>query len=404
MFNSHYREQSVLKGLSPNEGVHNYSPIQALQEQLNQASKNKMTGLLEIKANENQKWNAYFYFGRMIWISGNWHQARRLYRQLKFHNPQIDLRSVNLNETDEFCLCEFQVLQALKEQNLLTEEQVRKIVKSIAMEVLFDIFSIGLKSELDFFIVQDTISISLSTLKSFQLDINSLLPHIAAQIDTWCQARLQSISPNDAPKLSASLTSEQQESKSFQKLASKINSQRTIRDLAIGFKLDLLKFTTLLLPYIEKGWIQIAKTADLSYFPAMIGKIKNNTISAQSPVIACIDDSPQTLKMMEPIVKTAGYQFFAIQDSTQALLTLIELKPSLIFLDVMMPIANGYEICAQLRRIPQFDRTPIIILTADRGITNRLRASTVKADEFLPKPIQANKVLSMINKHFAMAA
>jgi two-component system, chemotaxis family, response regulator PixG len=377
--------------------MQNYSPVNALNEQLNRASQNKLTGPLEVKSGEDKKWQIYFCVGQMTWISGEWHQVRRLYRQLRSHCPKLSPRSLSLREGDEFCSWDFQVLQALKERGVLTEEQVCWIVESIAMEVLFDMIFAGLKSELNFFIdIQDTLSIL--KVQSFRLDANSTLPLVSMQVDAWIRAGLGSISPNDAPKLKNSTALEQQGNETYKKLATKINGHRTIRDLATGFKIDTVRFTRVLLPYIKKGWIEVREVPDIPY-PSEAKKTPTALpTSSDTPLIVCIDDSLQTIKMMEPIVRTAGYRFLAIQDSIHALLTLIEVKPNLIFLDLVMPVASGYEICTQLRRIPQFDRTPILILTANKGMVNRLRASTVKANGFLAKPVQPNKVLMAIRK------
>jgi two-component system, chemotaxis family, response regulator PixG len=403
MFNSYHRTHSRSNNLPSMTGGQANSPVKALQEQLDLAQKNRLTGLLEIKAGGDTKWNAYFYFGKMIWLSGGTHPVRRLYRQLKLHCPALNLSNLIFSETDDFGICEFQTLQALKERDVLNEEQVQEIVRAIAQEALFDICWEGWRAELNFFIVQKTFFLSLSKLQSLQLDINSSLPRISRQIDAWYNAQLAGISPNDAPKLTTSPTSKQQADENFKILANKINGQRTIRDLAIGFKIDPFRFTRLLRPYVEQGWMQIIPVADLSHRSPEQTQTANQTLSRRSPLIACIDDNLQTIRMMEPIVKTAGYRFLAIQDSTQALIKLIELKPSLIFLDLIMPIATGYEICTQLRRIPQFDRTPIIILTANRSTIDRLRATAVKANGFLAKPVQANKILDTIEKYLGLA-
>ncbi len=379
--------------------MQNYSPVNALHEQINRASQTKLTGPLEVKSGEDKKWQIYFCVGQMTWISGEWHQVRRLYRQLRSHCPKLSPKSLALRDSDEFCSWDFQVLQALKERGVLTEEQVCWIVESIAMEVLFDIGLAGLKSELSFFIdIQDTLSIL--KVQSFRLDANSTIPLVSMQIDAWMRAGLGLISPNHAPQLiKIANSAEQQANETYRKLSAKINGYRTIRDLATGFKIDIVRFTRVLQPYIKKGWIEISEVPDIPHpLESKKATILPGT-STDTPLIVCIDDSLQTIKMMEPIVRTAGYRFLAIQDSIQALLTLIEVKPNLIFLDLVMPVASGYEICTQLRRIHEFDRTPIVILTANKGMVNRLRASAVKANGFLAKPVQPNKVLMAIRKY-----
>ena len=101
---------------------------------------------------------------------------------------------------------------------------------------------------------------------------------------------------------------------------------------------------------------------------------------------------------MERILTEAGYRFIGIQDSVQALPTLLEQKPSLIFLDLVMPIANGYEICAQIRRVSTFKDVPIVILTSNDGIIDRVRAKFVGSSGFLSKPVNADWVLTVTRK------
>jgi chemotaxis family two-component system response regulator PixG len=85
----------------------------------------------------------------------------------------------------------------------------------------------------------------------------------------------------------------------------------------------------------------------------------------------------------------------------QALPLLLEHKPDLIFLDLVMPITNGYEICSQIRRISVFQDTPVIILTSNDGIVDRVRAKMVGSSGFLAKPIGREKVLTILHKYLA---
>ena len=94
-----------------------------------------------------------------------------------------------------------------------------------------------------------------------------------------------------------------------------------------------------------------------------------------------------------------GYRCVTIQNSVTALPTLLENKPDLIFLDLIMPVANGYEICAQIRRVSTFHDTPVVILTGNDGIVDRVRAKMVGASDYLTKPINSDKVLAAIRKY-----
>lgn len=120
---------------------------------------------------------------------------------------------------------------------------------------------------------------------------------------------------------------------------------------------------------------------------------------SNAPTIVYIDDSPADSRAMSQIIEGTGYQYTNIPDPLQALPLLIELKPALIFLDLVMPIANGYEVCAQIRRMSTFKDIPIIIVTSNDGIADRVRAKVVGASGFLGKPIQSHKVTKALKKH-----
>ena len=65
-----------------------------------------------------------------------------------------------------------------------------------------------------------------------------------------------------------------------------------------------------------------------------------------------------------------------------------------------MPNTNGYEVCEKLRRIPLFRNTPIVILTGNDGVVDRVRTKMVGATDFLSKAkVDGEAVLAVLNKH-----
>jgi two-component system, chemotaxis family, response regulator PixG len=235
-------------------------------------------------------------------------------------------------------------------------------------------------------------------------------------------------SPNLAPVLRNPEQLQQQTSeKVYKTLISLVDGRRTLRDLAVLMKQDLLQLTRVLVPLYRKGLVGLTKISDLS----IAGTARSTAISGQpasaiptsaipasanvsgfgepllrvspnAPMVACIDDSARECQAMERILSAAGYRFVGIQDSIQALPTLLEKKPGLIFLDLVMPVANGYEICAQIRRISQFKSVPIVILTSNDGIIDRVRAKVVGSSGFLAKPVEADKVLAIAQRYLAV--
>ena len=61
-----------------------------------------------------------------------------------------------------------------------------------------------------------------------------------------------------------------------------------------------------------------------------------------------------------------------------------------------MPKVSGYDLCAQLRKYPEFEQTPIIFLTSNTGIIDRLRAKMVGSTDFIKKTVNADELLQKI--------
>nr|WP_277879933.1 response regulator [Leptolyngbya sp. FACHB-36] len=175
---------------------------------------------------------------------------------------------------------------------------------------------------------------------------------------------------------------------------------------------NLLTVTKSLLPYIQQGLVKLLDIEDFKPFTylAVPELVQSSLVQAPSPksfvepsldapLIAYVDDYKVDGQTMNQILTNMGYRFIHIQDPLQALPLLLEHKPKLVFLDLVMPIVNGYEACAQIRRVSRFKDTPIIILTSNDGIVDRVRAKIVGSTGFLSKPIDPKKVQAVVQKY-----
>ncbi|NJO86238.1 MAG: response regulator [Synechococcaceae cyanobacterium RM1_1_27] len=142
-----------------------------------------------------------------------------------------------------------------------------------------------------------------------------------------------------------------------------------------------------MMPFVKQGWLVPAPVGDLplptTWSPPATGAMPK----PQLPLIACIDDSPTVGKAMEFILTALGYEALVIMDPLNAITALHKSKPVLIFLDLLMPHTNGYELCASLRRTTLFRDVPIIILNCH-------------PDFFSPQP---KNPASWATQHFSIA-
>ena len=95
---------------------------------------------------------------------------------------------------------------------------------------------------------------------------------------------------------------------------------------------------------------------------------RSEKVDRHKLLIACIDDSISACKNLELFLTQQGYRSYGVQDPLKIMTTLIKHKPDLIFLDLLMPMANGYEICQQIRRTPSLQDVPVVILTEKDGL------------------------------------
>lgn len=142
---------------------------------------------------------------------------------------------------------------------------------------------------------------------------------------------------------------------------------------------------------------------ELTVTPSRLGTSSTETLCYEKPsgqtMVVYVEDSSRDSQAMAQIVGGAGYSYANISDSLQALPQLLEYKPQLIFLDLVMPVVNGYELCAQIRRISAFSKTPIVIVTNNDGVIDRVRAKLVGASDFVSKPIGEQRILRVVRKY-----
>ena len=74
-------------------------------------------------------------------------------------------------------------------------------------------------------------------------------------------------------------------------------------------------------------------------------------------------------------------------------------RPDLIFLDVVMPKKNGFQVCRDLRLDPLFQTTPIILLTSKSQDSDKFWGKQQGATEYVTKPYQAEQILEILTKY-----
>jgi twitching motility two-component system response regulator PilG len=112
-----------------------------------------------------------------------------------------------------------------------------------------------------------------------------------------------------------------------------------------------------------------------------------------------IDDSKTIRRTAETLLKKAGCDVVTADDGFEALSKIVDTRPDIIFVDVMMPRLDGYQTCALIKNNRQFKTTPVIMLSSKDGLFDRARGKIVGSEQYLTKPFTKKELLGAIVQH-----
>ena len=114
--------------------------------------------------------------------------------------------------------------------------------------------------------------------------------------------------------------------------------------------------------------------------------------------VLVVDDEPHVVRTLMFVLKKEGYQVFSAKDGEEAINQVHEVKPDLVFLDVMMPKKNGYEVCQDLKDDSALNDIHIIMLSAKGQEADKEKALNLGADEFMTKPFSPVGVVARVRE------
>ena len=114
--------------------------------------------------------------------------------------------------------------------------------------------------------------------------------------------------------------------------------------------------------------------------------------------ILVVDDEPHVIRTLTFVLAKEGYEVSSAGDGEEAMVKVQESKPNLMFLDVMMPKKNGYEVCQELKGSSDFSDIHIIMLSAKGQEADKEKALNLGADEFMTKPFSPGGVITRVRE------
>ena len=120
--------------------------------------------------------------------------------------------------------------------------------------------------------------------------------------------------------------------------------------------------------------------------------------------VLVIDDSKTIRRTAENLLSRAGCAVVTASDGFEALGKLIDYRPDIVFVDVMMPRLDGYHTCALIKHNESLRDTPVIMLSSKDGLFDRARGRLVGAEQYLAKPFTRDELLEAIRRFARKAA
>ena len=362
---------------------------------INDIEQNSFSGNLVAKVESLPKWIFCFLAGRLVDIGGGIDANNRWQRNLAVACLNLPLDRFVKSSNDE---------EIFLNSNTLAQQ-------SALEEVLFDIiqFSQHKRDRLSYQLIPINSNLIVVNPSLPLIDIKPILARTIQIWQEWASVGLAAYAPSLSPIANMSeRVGWPIDRQDVAKAILSFDGLRSLRSLAIYHQKNLLDFTKPLLPLLLLGEIGLILPAAAKFDRATksdetiaITKIDRTDSSSNTdrPLVACIDDSIYVYKSLEKILTAHGYRAVGIQEPLKIITTLIRNKPDFIFLDLLMPIISGYEVYKQIRKTPSLKNIPIVILTGKNGSIDRLHAKLIGANGFINKPVQAETILKMLDKH-----
>ena len=110
--------------------------------------------------------------------------------------------------------------------------------------------------------------------------------------------------------------------------------------------------------------------------------------------ILIVEDETNIADLINLYLKKEGYETMVANDGGKALELYRLFRPDLVLLDIMLPVLDGWSVCAKIR---ETDATPIIMLTAKGETIDKVSGLEMGADDYIVKPFEMKELLARVH-------
>jgi twitching motility two-component system response regulator PilG len=349
------------------------------------------TGELYLETPTGQAWLVFFTAGKIAWamnlrdVSDQRLQDCLAFFQLPAIAPESGLNHLSSHITN-LTVPEYAVLCNLVQQQGVSPAQAQRILHHLVRETLFDLLNVT-QAEWSF-VTAPPLPPAFQTIRP-----TALLREVGAQLLKWQQLYPHVCNPDQVLVL---LQPQHLQTQLPADLMAKLSAYqgKSLRRLGRLLGKEVLTMAKALLPYLQQGLIALQQP------------LAQRELSAAAPTgektgggnILCVDDNLTVCQAVAGTLREQGYSVTISTDPLQALGLVFQLKPDLIFCDVIMPGLDGYQFCTMLRQTQHFRHTPMVMLTGKDAFIDRVLSRQAGATHYLSKPFHGSELLTLVKQ------
>ena len=129
----------------------------------------------------------------------------------------------------------------------------------------------------------------------------------------------------------------------------------------------------------------------------------NGYAAGRKDVVLVVDDSAQSLGMLNEALDREGFQVLVALEGNQALAIARNLPPDIVLLDALMPQMNGFETCERIKADPELRHIPVVFMTGLSDTESILRGFAAGGVDYVTKPIRIDELLARMKTHIGNA-